>query len=200
MSDAVGWEVPYIPPQGIVPECLLPDTCVSGSDPLMAQPLAPLGHFDHPQLKSVMTSAPCNHDPLASLRRFIAKECAGLPQEHRPNADQLRQAFRTGEFTEPQAAALDWAFGGMRRKYAFPLLVAGIRLPIFDVARCFWNVFAGHAYGCGPWLNQWAEEPDKSHPSESFLAYGARRRGSRKRLFQTRTPTHALRSRSGDRR
>ena len=178
MSDAVNWDVPYIPPQGIVPECLLPDTCSSCNGPLMARPLAPLARFDRPQLKCVKTSAPSNHDPLASLHLFVAKECAGLPREHRPNIEQLRRAFRTGEFTERQGAALDWAFSGMRRKYAFPLLVAGARLPIFEVARCFWNVFDGYAYGCGPWLNQWAEEPDKPHPSASYLAYGLQRVGA----------------------
>ena len=173
MSDAVDWEVPYIPPQGIVPECLLPDACISCDDPLMMRPLAHLDRFDQPQLRSVPTST-SSSDPLASLRLFFAKECAGLPYRHRPNVEQLRRAFRTGEFTERQGVALDWAFAGMRRKYAFPLLVAGARLPIFEMARCFWIVFDGYAFGCGPWLNQWVDDPDKPHPSALYVAYGPR--------------------------
>ena len=48
----------------------------------------------------------------------------------------------------------------MRTKFVFPGLMCGTRIAIYDMARCFWNVFGG----AGPYLNQWAENPQKPHP------------------------------------
>ena len=145
-------------------ECLLPDACTSCDDPLMQRGLEPLDRFDHPQLRC----APGARRPTAAyaaLRRFIAKECAGLALDYRPDTDALRDAFRTGEFTRRHVVALEWAFSGMRRMYVFPGFIAGTQLPIYEVARCFWTAFDGIAFGCGPWLNQWADDPSRPHPS-----------------------------------
>ena len=160
MSD-IDWEVPYIPPEGIVAECLLPDGCDSCDDPIMQRGLEPLARFDRPQLKRA--PAP-GRDPLWSLGRFISKECAGLVHRYRPGPAELRQAFADGRFPAQHRIALEWAFAGMRRKFVFPILVAGARLPIHEVARCFWIAFDGMDFGCGPWLNQWADDPDRPHP------------------------------------
>ncbi|MCZ0943245.1 MAG: hypothetical protein OXJ53_09330 [Gammaproteobacteria bacterium] len=164
------WEVPYIPPGGIVEECLLPDGCDSCNDPLMRRPLKALAAFDRSQLKRVSGADP-EWDPLWSLNLFMSKNCAGLNHSYRADPVELREAFRTGEFTSIQKTALSWAFSGMRRKYMFPMLVAGAQLPIFEVVRCFWTVFEGCAFGCGPWLNQWADDPDKPHPSAKGRAF-----------------------------
>lgn len=172
MSDARDWEVPYVPPEGIVRECLLPDACMSCDDPLMARPLEPLRRFDRPQLRRVDNPVAPERDPLACLGLFVAKECAGLPRQHRPDIAALRRAFEGGEFTEQHRIALDWAFSGMRTMYAFPSLVAGARLPIFEVARCFWTLFDGASFGCGPWLNQWADDPHRPHPSVPHTSLG----------------------------
>ena len=158
------WEKPYLPPGGLAPECLLPDGCATWNDPVMARPLEPLARFDRPQLKDTIES-PYERDTLANLRGFMAKQCAGLAHEYRPDVVALREAFCTGRFTEQQAIALEWAFSGMREKYVFPGFVAAVELPIFEVVRCFWVVFDGAAFGCGPWLNQWADDPDKPHPA-----------------------------------
>ena len=171
MSDSADWEVPYIPPEGIVRECLLPDACNSCDDPLMAQPLEPLRRFDCPQLKRV-DGPSTDRDPLDCLGLFVAKECAGMAHRHRPHIGGLRKAFESGEFTEQHRIALGWAFAGMRTMYAFPSLVAGARLPIFEVARCFWMLFDGASFGCGPWLNQWAVDPDRPHPSVPHTSLG----------------------------
>lgn len=162
-----GWERPHLPPGGIVRECLLPDGCESCDDPIMLRPLEPLARFDLPQLRSVGVEAE-GWDPLASLENIMAKEWAGLAHECRPSASGLRDAFANGKFTKQHRAALDWAFAGMRRKYVFPGLVDRAMLPIFEVVRCFWLLFDGYAYGCGPWLNQWADDPDKPHPCVEF--------------------------------
>ncbi|MCY4212901.1 MAG: hypothetical protein OXF68_04670 [Gammaproteobacteria bacterium] len=109
------WEVPYIPPEGIVEECLLPDGCDSCNDPVMRQPLKALGAFDHPQLRQAEGADPA-WDPLWSLNQFMSKNCAGLNYGLRTEPLELREAFRTGEFTSRQKTALSWAFSGMRRK------------------------------------------------------------------------------------
>ncbi len=163
MSDE-NWETPYIPPQGIVTECLFPDGCTCWENPVMHRPLRPLERFDHPPLKRV-GAVGFDWDPIESLRQVIAKACAGLPYEYRPDVKELRAAFASGQFAEQHCIALEWAFSGMRVKYVFPGLVAGAQLPIFEVARCFWTVFDGASFGCGPWLNQWADDPHKPHPS-----------------------------------
>ena len=162
-SPAPGWEVPYIPPGGVVEECLLPDGCDSCDDPVMSLPLRPLGDFDHPLLKQAR-GADLEWDPMWSLNHFMAKNCAGMSYELRVRPESLMRAFRTGTFSPAEARALSWAFSGMRRKYMFPSLVASAQLPIFEVARCFWKAFDGYAYGCAPWLNQWADNPQKPHP------------------------------------
>ena len=164
MKSRERWEVPYIPPAGIVRECLLPDGCTSCEDPIMAQPLQPLARFDRPQLKRVENSR-CRQDPEVVLAHVMAKNCAGLAGQYRPDVGELREAFRTGHFTRQHKIALDWVFSGMRTKYVFPGLVAGAALSIFEVAQCFWAVFDGASYGTGPWLNQWADDPYKPHPS-----------------------------------
>ncbi len=160
----VNWEIPYIPPEGVVRECLLPDGCVSCDDPIMRRPLEPLARFDRLQLKRI-DGVTARRDPLDALRRVIAKDCAGLAHEHRPSVKELREAFASGRFTEQHRIALGWAFSGMRVKRVFPGLIAGAQLSIFEVARCFWTVFDGASFGCGPWLNQWADDPDRPHPS-----------------------------------
>ncbi len=157
------WEVPYIPPGGLVDECLLPDGCLSCDDPVMFLPLRPLEDFDHPLLKQALGADP-ERDPLWSLNTFMAKQCAGMNHDWRAHPEDLMRAFRTGEFSDLDKASLSWAFSGMRKKYVFPGLIGGTQLPIFEVARCFWNAFDGCAYGCGPWLNQWADDPEKPHP------------------------------------
>ena len=162
-SPAPDWEAPYIPPGGLVDECLLPDGCDSCDDPVMALPLRPLGDFDHPLLKQARGADP-EGDPLWNLDSFMAKQCAGMSYHLRAHPEDLMRAFRTGEFFNLDKASLSWAFAGMRRKYVFPGLVAGAQLPIFEVARCFWKAFDGYAYGCAPWLNQWANNPVKPHP------------------------------------
>ena len=162
--NETNWDLPYIPPGGIVPECLLPDGCTSCEDPVMRRPLEPLDRFDHPQLKKAEGADP-TWDALWSLGLFIAKNCAGLVHEYRPDIAGLRGAFASGQFTKQHHIALEWAFSGMRTKYMFPRLVAGAQLPIFEVARCFWTLFDGASFGSGPWLNQWADDPDKQHPS-----------------------------------
>lgn len=162
--DKYAWDVPYVPPGGLVLEGLLPDNCPSCLDPIMQRPLEPLRRFDHPQLRQAPPAHP-DRDPLTALRFFMRKQCAGLAHRWRPDIAGLRLAFHTGDFTEQHAMALDWAFSGMRAMYVFPGLVAGARLPIFEVARCFWTLFEGDCYGCGPWLNQWADDPDRPHPA-----------------------------------
>ena len=162
-SPAPDWEVPYIPPGGLVEECLLPDGCDSCDDPVMFLPLRPLRDFDHPLLKQVRGADP-EGDPLWNLDSFMAKQCAGMNYRFRAHPEDLMRAFRTGEFSNLDKASLSWAFAGMRRKYVFPGLVAGAQLPIFEWARCFWKAFDGCAFGCAPWLNQWANNPEKPHP------------------------------------
>jgi len=166
MTDAArDWDVPYIPPEGIQIECLSPDACKSCDDPAMSKGLLPLDRVDWPQLRHAPGSrAGSKDDEGWNLGLFIAKECAGMSHECRPETRALREAFRTGQFTQRHRIALGWAFSGMPPKYAFPGLIAGARLPIFEVARCFWTAFDGAAFGCGPWLNQWAEDPDRPHP------------------------------------
>ena len=99
------------------------------------------------------------------MHRSIAHECAGLALDYRPDTDALGDAFRTGEFTRRHVVALKWAFSGMRRMYVFPGFIAGTQLPIYEVAYCLWTAFDGNAFGCGPWLNQWADDPSRPHPS-----------------------------------
>ena len=162
-SRAPDWEVPYIPPEGVVDECLLPDGCDSCDDPVMLRPLRRLEDFDHPLLKQAL-GADAEWDPLWSLNLFMAKNCAGMSHDLRAPPERLMQAFRTGAFSPAETQSLSWAFSGMRRKYMFPSLVASAQLPIFEVARCFWVAFDGSAFGCAPWLNQWANNPEKPHP------------------------------------
>ena len=149
----------------MVKELLLPDGATWWDDPVMGEPLRPLADFDHPQLRRVSTPEDEGHDPVRSLRSFMGKNCAGLRDELRADPHELREAFATGEFTTRQACALDWAFSGMRVMWMFPGFIAGARLPIHEVARCFWHAFDGASYGTGPWLNQWADNPDRPHPS-----------------------------------
>ena len=134
----------------------------------MRRPLWPLARFDHPLLKRV-GAVGFDWDPIENLRQVMAKAYAGLPYEHRPDARDLRAAFASGRFTKQHCIALEWVFSGMRVKYVFPGLVAGAQLPIFEVARCFWTVFDGASFGCGPWLNQWADDPHKPHPSTRVM-------------------------------
>ena len=158
------WGVPYIPPGGVVRECLLPDDCTSCDDRVMSRPLRTLARFDWPQLKRVDNST-CRQDPQTVLEHVLLKHCAGLAAHFRPDVGELREAFRTGRFTAQHKIALDWVFSSMRTRYIFPGLIAGAELPIFEVARCFWVVFDGASFGTGPWLNQWADDPSKPHPS-----------------------------------
>ena len=167
------WERPYVPPEGLVPECLMPDGCTEWDAPVMGRPLEPLSRFDQPQLKRGPVH--CDWDALFELRLFMAKQCAGLAYAYRPDIPDLREAFRMGRFTDQQSIALAWAFSGMRAKYTFPGLIAGAQLPIFEVARCFWTLFEGSAFGCGPWLNQWADNPDRPHPATLTDAWGENR-------------------------
>lgn len=149
----------------MVKELLLPDRATWWDDPVMGEPLRPLADFDHPQLRRVDAPECDGHDPIGSLRSFMGKNCAGLRDGLRADPHELREAFVTGEFTTRQAYALDWAFSGMRVMWVFPGFIAGARLPIYEVARCFWQAFDGASYGTGPWLNQWAENPGRPHPS-----------------------------------
>ena len=34
------------------------------------------------------------------------------------------------------------------------------------------DAFEGYAFGCGPWLNQWADDPEKLHPSDPRASLG----------------------------
>ena len=77
---AVNWETPYIPREGIIEECLLPDGCTSYDDPIVSRMLEPLDHFDHPQLRQDV-GVRKEEEAHASLRLFIANQCAGLAYE-----------------------------------------------------------------------------------------------------------------------
>lgn len=57
-----------------------------------------------------------------------------MSHECRPDAQALRETFRTGRFTQQHSIALGWAFSGIRRKSVFPSLIPAVRLPILDLA------------------------------------------------------------------
>ena len=165
------WEVPYIPPEGIRRECLMPDGCTSCDAPVMSELLLPLSRFDLAPLRQVTPGEGFPHrGPYWELDLFLRKGCAGLAHAWRITGAEFREALRTGVYTERHKFALSWAFSGMRRKYVFPGLIAGAEVPIFEVARCFWVAFGGQDFGCGPWLNQWAKSPERPHPKITELA------------------------------
>ena len=66
----------------------------------MSQGLLPLARFDCPQLRRIPGAIDDpNDDAGSNLGLFIAKECAGMSHECRPDTQALREAFRTGRFT-----------------------------------------------------------------------------------------------------
>ena len=84
-SPTPDWEAPYIPPGGLVDQCLLPDGCGSCDDPVMSLPIRPLRDIDHPLLKQALGADP-EGEPLWSLDSFMAKQWAGNPEKPHPCA------------------------------------------------------------------------------------------------------------------
>ena len=67
-----------------------------------------LAPFDRTQLKRVAGAHP-EWNTLWSLNLLMSKNCAGLNHSYRADPLELREAFRTDEFTSNRKTALSWA-------------------------------------------------------------------------------------------
>ena len=156
--------------EALPPDQILPDGVDSHDHPLMARPLRPLADFDRPELKRFADADLPGYLADGGPDWFLNKHCAGLAHDLRITVADFRRILSTGEFTQKELFALEWAFGSMRTEFVFaPTLMHGTRVTIFQVARLFWNLFDGAAFGAHAYLNQWGDDPSRPLPAVSEL-------------------------------
>ncbi len=146
--------------------CLMPDGCPRWDAPVMREPLLPLARFDRPDLRETPAWA-TGADALFSVDLFLAKRCAGLDLGMRASGAEVRAALRAGAFDARCRATLEWTLSSCPRT-EFPDLLGRGGIAIYDMARCFWTAFDGHAFSFAAWLNQWGRDAARPPPGQDY--------------------------------
>lgn len=124
--------------------------------------LKPLHRFDLPQLREVRMGQP-EWNPEIGIEMQMAKAMAGAPKSERVDAHVLRRALQRGRLGPKQRRCVDNMVASFRI-YEMHLPFTGWGLSIYELARVVVVTYGGiHCWN--PWLNLWAEDPQRPLPA-----------------------------------
>ena len=124
--------------------------------------LEPLEKFDHPELHVVRMGQP-EWDPVEAIASQIRKGMAGAPRSERVDAAVLRKALQRGRLGRKQQRCVNEMVASFRAwEMHFPFTTWG--LSIYEIARVVAVTYSGR-YCWAPWLNLWADDPQRPLPA-----------------------------------
>ena len=124
--------------------------------------LEPLEKFDHPELHVVRMGQP-EWDPVEEIASQIRKGMAGAPKSERVDAAVLRKALQRGRLGRKQQRCVNEMVASFRIwEMHFPFTTWG--LSMYELARVVVVTYGGkHCWA--PWLNLWADTPQRPLPA-----------------------------------
>lgn len=144
--------------------------------------LLPLERFKHERLRR---KRPGLGERAANANAAIrmGKSCAGLAQEYRTKAEELRTALAGGRLGTRERVCFSWVLAGMR-PYEIHELYNQWGLSIYTLARTIALSYRGH-HALARWLNLWGEDPEWPLPEYDGLTRAQRAKNRRDREVAT---------------
>ena len=124
--------------------------------------LEPLEKFDRPKLHQVRMGQP-EWVPEEAIASQMRKAMAGAPRSERVDASVLRRALQRGRLGRKQRGCVDDMVASFRIwEMHLPFTAWG--LSIYELARVVVRNYGGkHCWA--PWLNLWADDPQRPLPA-----------------------------------
>ena len=124
--------------------------------------LAPLEKFDCEPLRRMRMGQP-EWVPEELMRMQLGKAMAGAPRSEQVDTHVLRKALQRGRLGRRQRRCVDEMVASFRTwEMHLPFTAWG--LSIFELARVATKTYGGR-HRWSPWLNLWADDPDRTLPA-----------------------------------